>query len=235
VHADVVALLALQKEDDLLDAIRRKIDSMAPRLAALDQVRDRAATAMRQLQGAVEADEKKQRDLSQRLTDHKVRHERNVAQLDQVKRMREATAAMAQVEMGRKVLLELENELRDVSSRVTNGRKALNEQQASFAELEAEQAAAREALRQERERLDGDLQAAGVIREQAATLVTMTLRYKYDRIRARRRNQSIFVLSAGACGNCDTAVPVQRRKVMVQTGVIELCEACGVLVYAGEA
>jgi predicted nucleic acid-binding Zn-ribbon protein len=235
VHPDVVALLALQLEDDVVDGIRRTIESMSPRMAALDAVRDRAATAMRQLQGAIEADERKQRDLTQRLADHKVRHERNMAQLDHVKRMREATAAMAQVEMGRKVLVELESELRDVSSRVTNGRKALQEQQASFAELEAEQAAARDGLREERERLDREFATANAVRQERAAAVTAALRAKYDRIRARRRAQSIFTLSSGACGNCDTAVPVQRAKVMVQTGVIELCEGCGVLVYAGEA
>jgi predicted nucleic acid-binding Zn-ribbon protein len=225
-------LLALQEEDEQVDAIREKIDGMAPRVAALDQVRDKAAGAMRQLQGAIEADERKQRDLTQRLADHKVRHERNVTQLDQVKKMREATAAMAQVEMGRKVLLELEGELRDVTSRVNNGRKALVEQQEAFTLLESEQAAERATIAAERAALDTELGAAGAVRDERAAAVASALRSKYDRIRARRRSQSIFTLTSNACGNCDTAIPVQRRTVMVQTGCVELCEACGVLIYA---
>jgi uncharacterized protein len=232
VHADVVTLLALQQEDDVVDGIREKIDGLAPRLAVLDKVRDRSATAMRQLQSAIEADERKQRDLTTRLADHKSRHERSVAQLDQVKKIREATAAMAQVEMGRKVLLELEGELRDVTSRVTNGRKALQEQQEAFAQLESEQAAERNAIEGERLVLDKELAEARGVREGRAGAVSGGLRVNYDRIRARRRSQSIFSLTSGACGNCDTAIPVQRRTVMQQTGCVELCEACGVLIYA---
>ncbi|MGQ0764167.1 MAG: zinc ribbon domain-containing protein [Gemmatimonadota bacterium] len=233
-HSDVVSLLALQQEDDVVDAIRSRIDEMAPRLSALDKVRDRASHAMRQLQSAIEADEKKQKELNQRLADHKVRHDRNVAQLDQVKRMREATAAMAQVEMGRKVLVELESELRDVTSRINNGRKALQEQQTAFAQLEAEQASAREALAAERATLDSELNSATAVRDERAQAVLGGLRVKYNRIRSRRRSRSVFTLSAGACGNCDTALPVQRRSVMVQTGCIELCEGCGVLIYAAD-
>jgi predicted nucleic acid-binding Zn-ribbon protein len=55
---------------------------------------------------------------------------------------------------------------------------------------------------------------------------------KYDRIRARRRAQALFALDNGACSCCDTAVPMQRRSRMASTGVIEVCEACGVLLYA---
>lgn len=233
-HVDVVALLALQKEDDALDAIRARGRDVAPRLAALDVVRDRAAAAMQQLQSAIEADERKHRDLTARFADHKVRHERNVAQLDVVKRMREATAAMAQVEMGRRILVELETEVRDLAGRVAGGHKALREQEAAFERLGAEQAAARAALEGERGALEGELRAAGEIRSRAAEAVERALRSRYDRIRARRNAACVFVLSGGACGNCDTAVPVQRRSVMMQTGVVESCEACGVLVYAGE-
>ena len=64
--------------------------------------------------------------------------------------------------------------------------------------------------------------------------VTGSLRAKYDRIRSRRHAQAIFALVDGACGSCDTAVPVQRRTVMSSAGAIDVCEGCGVLLYAAE-
>ena len=42
----------------------------------------------------------------------------------------------------------------------------------------------------------------------------------------------LYALDNGACSCCDTAVPVQRRSMMATTGIIEVCEACGVLLYA---
>ena len=54
---------------------------------------------------------------------------------------------------------------------------------------------------------------------------------KYDRIRGKR-TQALYALRGGSCGNCDTAVPLQRRNIMAGSGQIEVCEACGVLLYA---
>jgi predicted nucleic acid-binding Zn-ribbon protein len=54
---------------------------------------------------------------------------------------------------------------------------------------------------------------------------------KYDRIRGKR-TQALYALRGGSCGNCDTAIPLQRRNLMSGTGQIEVCEACGVLLYA---
>ena len=61
--------------------------------------------------------------------------------------------------------------------------------------------------------------------------VPAALRQRYDRIRNKRRVHVVVPLTAMACGACDTAIPMQRRHVMSTGTVIELCEACGVLMY----
>jgi predicted nucleic acid-binding Zn-ribbon protein len=66
----------------------------------------------------------------------------------------------------------------------------------------------------------------------AATLVPEGLRSKYDRIRGgKKRTEAVFAMSGMSCGNCDTAIPMQRRHVMNNTGAIDVCEGCGVLMY----
>jgi uncharacterized protein len=62
--------------------------------------------------------------------------------------------------------------------------------------------------------------------------VARPLLHKYDRIRSRRRSTAVFALREVSCGNCDTAIPLNRRSIMINTGTIETCEACGVLLYA---
>ncbi len=231
-HPEVTALLALQEEDEVLEGIQSRMDAVAPRLQALDAAREKAQRAMRQLQGSIEVDERKQHEVAHRLAEHKIRHDHNMAQLDQVKRMREATAAVAQVEMGRKVLVELEGEVRDLSNRVTNARQALSEQQARIAELDEQQASLREEIAGETKALDAEMKVARVARDAKAADVPRVLLSKYDRIRARRRSRSVFPLDGGACGACNTAIPVQRRSSMGTTGACEFCEECGVLMYA---
>jgi predicted nucleic acid-binding Zn-ribbon protein len=234
INPDVQALIDLQAEDDLVEEIVAQLDAIAPRLAALDSVRAAAAKAIQQLRAAVEADDRKRTELGLRLTEHKERHDKNVAQVDLVKRMREATAAVAQVEMGKKVLLELEQSHRDVLNRATEGRKVLAEKEAALDNLDVQQVAARDAIKAEQAALGGTLQAAQAKRAARAESVSGPMRAKYDRIRQRRKSQSLFAIESGACSACDTAIPVQRRQAMSNSGSVEVCEGCGVLIFAKE-
>lgn len=234
VHPDVTALLAVQAEDDILDAIVAQLEAVEPRLTALDTARDRASKLIKDLNSQIEQDEQKRTELVERLGEHKQRQERNVAQLDVVKRMREATAAVTQVEMGRKILLELENSVRDITSRLAEARKNLEVRQAELARLDQDQEAERQAIQKEQQALKASLDAARATRDEKASKVPPQLRARYDRIRARRRSTSLFSLHSGACGSCDTSIPVQRRYAMISSGNIEVCEGCGVLIYAME-
>jgi predicted nucleic acid-binding Zn-ribbon protein len=226
------ALLALQAQDDVVDALQKRLDALSPRLAELDVVRQRTMKSIDETRAGTEADERRQRELEGRISDHRQKHDRNVAHLDAVKRMREATAAMLQVEAGRKMLLEEETELRSLVGRVSDSHASLKRQEASLNDLDASQADARAQIEGERAELQGEFAAAAGLRKSLAAEVESALLQKYDRIRNRRHAQALYVLDNGACSCCDTAVPVQRRSMMASTGVIEVCEACGVLLYA---
>ena len=225
-------LLALQAQDDVVDGLVARLNALTPRISALDAERDRAKRLLDESQVLVEADERRQRELEGRISEHRQRHERNLTHLDSVKRMREATAAMSQVEAGRKVLVEEESELRGLVSRISDGHTAIRKQEKGLADLDAEQSDARDVIASEREQIDQELAAAKAVRQEIASAVDPTLLQKYERIRNRRHAQAVFVLNGGACSSCDTSVPVQRRKMMASTGAIEVCEACGVLLYA---
>ncbi|MFN8581941.1 MAG: hypothetical protein U0163_13330 [Gemmatimonadaceae bacterium] len=100
--------------------------------------------------------------------------------------------------------------------------------------MDEEQAAERAALDAERLALESELAEARGKRNNTSVGVRGVLLSKYDRIRGRRRAQAVFALADGACACCDTAVPVQRRILMTSSGSIEVCETCGVLLYATE-
>lgn len=225
-------LLKLQQQDDVVDGLVRRIETLTPRLASLDVARANAVRTLEETRTLVDADERRQREIEGRISDHRQRHERNLAHLDAVKRMREATAAMAQVEAGRKVLLEEESELRGLVSRIADGHAAIRRLEKGLADLDEEQAADRSQIGEERAQLQEELGAARGVRQQLALAVDSSVLHKYDRIRNRRHTQAVFALNGTACSSCDTAVPVQRRKMMATTGAIEVCEACGVLLYA---
>jgi predicted nucleic acid-binding Zn-ribbon protein len=208
--------------------------ALQPRLNDLDRERQVAADALHRARALVESEEKRQHELQTRLGELKHSHERNLHNLDAVKKAKEAAAAMSQLEVTRKQLGDIEMELQSVARRLTDARAAVHVQEKALADLEKSQTATREEIGRERTALKEQLDGARAKRDGTAQKVSRPLLSKYDRIRGRKRVQALYPLRGPSCGNCDTAIPMQRRNMMMGTGQIEVCEACGVLLYAGE-
>jgi predicted nucleic acid-binding Zn-ribbon protein len=228
---EVEALLALQHDDLKIREIEDQIRSLDPQLADLDKRRDQAASALSRAQTGVQAEEKKQRELQGRLSQHKQMQARNLHQLEDVKRMREATAATAQVESTRRLMAEDESELAILGRRLSEMHAAVAASEKALAEVEQEQSETRPAIESQRSELQSQLDAARKQRDAKAGGVSRPMLGKYDRIRGKR-TRALYALRGGSCGNCDTSIPLQRRNLMAGTGQIEVCEACGVLLYA---
>jgi len=228
---EVEALLALQEDDLKIREIENQLRALDPQLADFDRKREQAAAALARAQAAVEVEEKKQRELQGRLAQHKLMQERNLHQLEDVKRMREATAATAQVESTRRLMAEDESELAILGRRLNEMNATVAASKQALAALEQEQEAARPEIEAKRSALQAQLDAAKRDRDGRAVSLSRPMLGKYDRIRGKR-TQALYALRGGSCGNCDTAVPLQRRNIMAGSGQIEVCEACGVLLYA---
>ena len=228
---EVEALLALQEDDLKIREIEAQIRELDPTLAEFDKRRDQVLATLARAEIAVAAEEKKRGELQARLAQHKQMQERNLHQLDDVKRMREATAATAQVESTRRLMAEDESEIAILGRRITEMNAAVASSRDALAALEAAQLAARPEIEAKRASLQSQLEAAKRDRDGRAGSVARPMLGKYDRIRGKR-TQALYPLQGGSCGNCDTAVPLQRRNIMASSGQIEVCEACGVLLYA---
>lgn len=228
---EIEALLALQDDDLKIREIESQIRTLDPKLAELDKRREEASAALIRAQAVVQTEEKKQRELQSRLAQHKLMQERNLHQLDDVKRMREATAATAQVESTRRLMAEDESELATVGRRLAELNAAVAAATNALSAVEKEQESTRPDIESQRAALQTQLTDARKERQSRAAAVPTPILGKYDRIRGKRP-QALYTLRGGSCGNCDTAIPLQRRNMMAGTGHIEVCEACGVLLYA---
>jgi len=228
---EVEALLALQEDDLKIREVEAQIRALDPQLVEFDRRRDQALAVLARAEIAVAAEEKKRGELQARLAQHKQMQERNLHQLDDVKRMREATAATAQVESTRRLMAEDESEIAILGRRITEMNAAVASSRQALATIEEEQKAARPEIEAKRASLQSELNDARQDRDGRAGSVSRPMLGKYDRIRGKR-TQALYPLRGGSCGNCDTSIPLQRRNIMSGTGDIEVCEACGVLLYA---
>jgi predicted nucleic acid-binding Zn-ribbon protein len=114
----------------------------------------------------------------------------------------------------------------EMNTTIANSKEALEAVELEQLETRPEIESRRAALRSQRDEAMTD-------RNGRAGAVSRPMLGKYDRIRGKRE-QAIYPLRGGSCGHCDTAVPLQRRNMMSGTGQIEVCEACGVLLYAAD-
>jgi predicted nucleic acid-binding Zn-ribbon protein len=232
VSPDLEAVLALQAEDTIVAQLNEKLRKLDSQLIALDAERKHLEDSLARAKSTAEQEEKKRRELSIKVEDHKAMQERNLATLDVVRKPKEATAAMAQVDMLKKVLSEEETDLHSLSLRVHDVHHAIDGQQKLLGELDLRQMEQREAHAKERAVIEKELSAAREIRNERATHVSKGILLKYERILSRNTSNVLYPLRGQACGRCDTAIPMQRRNAIAAGRAIDVCEACGVLLYA---
>ncbi len=229
--SEIQTLLALQADDLVIHDIETQIAALEPRIAELDARRRRLADVVERQQTVVTAEEKKQAFLRDKIAEHRGLIDRNQAQLDAVKTMRQATAAASQMEQAKKIVAGEESDLLALNRRLEEMRGGLNNAKTELAALEAEQATARGEVGAQRAGLEAELAEAASKRAASAQSVDAPLRMRYDRTRNKKRVHVVVALNGLACGACDTAIPMQKRHAMLATHSIELCEVCGVLMF----
>ena len=231
---EVAALLEVQNEDLRSYEIEDKLGALAPRLAALEQDRKRAAEAAAQAHKQVEGEEQRQREIQDRLRQHRDMRDKSETLLGQVSAPREAAAAMAQIEQAKRFIADEERDLAVLQQRLTELRKVTVEREQAVKDIEKVQETTRASLAADRTALEGELNQVKALRETKAGSVPRSLLQRYDRIRAKRRSTAVYPLRGQSCAHCDTAIPVQRHSTMASTGQTEVCEGCGVLLYAAD-
>jgi uncharacterized protein len=234
VHPDVAALLAVQDDDVAIHELETRLAELTPRLAAMAKERDKALAALQQAKQVSEGEERRRHEIADRVSQHRALQEKNQAALNGVTSMREATAATAQLESAKRMIDEDERELAAIGQRLVESNRQVEERQRTAEALEAAQAEARDSLAADQKALEKELKAAREAREAKAKAVPRTLLTRYDRIRSRKRIHAVYPLRGGSCGHCDTLLPLQRRSIMIGTGATEVCEGCGVMLYAAE-
>lgn len=233
-HPDVAALLAVQTDDIEIHGLEERLAALMPRLEAMAKEQERAGTALEQARQAVDAEERRQRDVRGRLDQFKQLEERNQAQLNAVTSAREATAATAQLDQARKMIGEAQRELDGITHRLGDLRHAVTDRDHLLRDVERAQRELRESLDADRAAIEAQLADVRARRNERAQKVPRALLQRYDRIRSRKRVHAVFPLRGHSCANCDTVIPLQRRSAMAGSGATEVCEGCGVLLYAGE-
>jgi uncharacterized protein len=232
VNPDIERLLTLQRDDAELDGLNRRLHDLDAGVRALERERADAAANVDKARADLAAEEKRQRELQSKFSEHKQLQEKNLAQLDAVKKAREATAAMSQIDITRRALMQDESDLQTAEQRARSLRDQVVARELVLMEVDERIRDTRASTAGEREIIEREIAAAQAKRESSARDVTPRLLTAYDRLRRRGRGTPLAEIRGASCSACNTAIPMQRRNQIMSGTTIDACEGCGVLLYA---
>ena len=231
-HPDLEALLVLQECDQAVRAADAALAALDPEMRALDDAAQAGERALERARRGVDDAVGRREDLEKRIANHRVMQDQRRQKLEWVRGAKEASSIMAELDLTRSVLVKDEADYMRSGDAVTAAELGAAEAESALEDLRAAQAPLREALGARRDALVAERERAASDRRQQAAQVQADLLVRYERIRRGKAPFALYPLHADACGHCFTAVPTQRRALILRGTAIDGCEACGVLLYA---
>lgn len=230
-QVDLDVLLDLQEKDNAVRQAEGRLEALRPQIDSLDAALSEADAAVGKARENAEQAEERRVELEGRIESYRVMQERRRQRLEWVSGAKEASAIMAELDLARSVLAKEEAEWIRSADRVQEAEKLVAEAQAVVEQVKETQAPQRDELAAATAEIEREIEAATVIRDQAAGQIQPRMLELYRRILKGRAPQALYPLRGGACGHCFTAVPLHRRQQIENGEAVEACEACGVLVY----
>ncbi len=233
-HPDVQSLLAVQVDDLHVYELEDRLASLAPRLAALEKEHGKVQGQLDRARAGVEAEEHHHREALIKVETHRALVDRSQRAYESVTSPKEANAAITQLEQTKRMQDDSQREAAQFQGRVNEQRHQVADLEVALAAVESRQEETRAQLDTERQAIVAELEAAKAKRHAKANSVPRSMLTIYDKVRVRKRAVIVYSLRGPSCSSCDTAIPTQRRAAMAATGALEMCEGCGVLLYAGD-
>ncbi|MGI9076761.1 MAG: zinc ribbon domain-containing protein [Gemmatimonadaceae bacterium] len=233
-HPDLQVLIALQRDGVEVDRIEKAIRDLSVREVELDRERTASVEMIQRLRSEVEVTAARNRELQNKIDEHRRTQERSLAHVDHIRKARDANAAKTEMDLVQRVLAADEKEQLALNGRVADLLQNIDMCELELAEIDERQFRPRADLAVERKALAEGLAVARAKRGESAVKVTRSMLAKYERIRTRGPMAALVPVRDGSCGRCHMAIPMQRRSAILAGNSIESCEGCGVLLHAAE-
>jgi hypothetical protein len=215
-------LHALQKVDLEILELQRAGDAHPKRLAELDQLLSSARTGVEAERSRVLDNERARRDKEAEIQAEKDKVKKWESRLSDMRTTREYAALAREIDIAKKSILNLEEEL-----------KALVEQVAELSRREDGTAAERAELTSRIGSLTSQVKELSEKRVAVAMSADPTLVGRYDSIR-RKRGSGVVPVINGTCKGCNMRIPPQLQNILRSGATIEVCPSCQRLIFASE-
>lgn len=228
----VEALLRLQEIDAAIDEKTRRLEELERETAgeeeALVEVEGRAAAARKKVEEA----EAELRRIERSVQAGRATLKRLEARAQEVQNMKQHLAVRTEADTARRNLRMAEEDALDVMQELEDGRSLLRELEEELEERRRGHEARTAEVRAERAALEEEIALQRDHRKNRETRLGGRALRLYHKVRSGRARRALAPMTAdGVCGSCYTAIPLQRQADIRSGRRLEVCEGCGVILY----
>jgi predicted nucleic acid-binding Zn-ribbon protein len=230
--------LQVLKELQALDRQRRELMQQRQQFdgegAGLQAELDRLQEMVDSLAAAIAAGQADRQEVVAKLDHERGLAARAEARLPQIKTQREYLAVLKEVDLAKKQMKELNDQLaaKDRELEALNADKA--EKDGELADLATRTAARRAELDAAIAALETGLADQGRQRDQLTGQLPVALRKRYDMLLERRNGLAVVEARDGACLGCHMHLPPQLFNRLYVAKEVQNCPHCNRLLYLGE-
>ena len=225
----------LQQIDLQLEELKSKVAEFDPLLAEVEEPALAYEREVVTLKSRVQEMKVEERRLEHSADDRRSRSRMLQERLKAVRNLREEAAVRAEMDLLKMALEGDEQEALTLLDQIRKMEERLEEQEAALEEARAAVEPRRLELLEGQNKALEEFAALKERRKSYASGVPSRDLQNYERIRGGGRSVAVATLTQdGACGHCFGMVPLQLQNEIRKGAVSIACEACGVLLGAGD-
>ncbi|NNN06730.1 MAG: hypothetical protein HKL90_12585 [Elusimicrobia bacterium] len=230
----LIALVALQEKDKVLDARQKDVDAVPPRIAA---VKSDLAEEKKRMDAAkaktLELEKrKKSKELDAAAKEEAAR--KHGGQLNDVKSNDAYKALQAEIAKEKAIVGDIETEILQLMEEIDTSRGEEKALAAELKKIEEFSKSDLEKLEAELSHAKGEHAAAKAARDAAAAPVPADVLRVYDHIRSRGKPDAAVPVVDGHCGACQITLAPSLVAEVAKLKSLAVCESCQRILYKPE-
>jgi predicted nucleic acid-binding Zn-ribbon protein len=228
------ALVALQDKDKVLDAIQKDIDSVPPRIAA---VQADLANEKKRMDAAkaktIELEKKKKtKELDAASKEDAAR--KHQAQLNELKSNDAYKAMQVEIEKEKAAAGDIETEILQLMEEIDKSKAAEKALAAELKKIEDFSKTDLQKLEAELSHAKGRFDGAKTERDAAAEPVPPELMKVFNHLRSRGKPDAVVPVVDGHCGSCQMTLSPALIAEVAKLKSLAICESCQRILYKPE-
>lgn len=229
------ALLDLQDLDEKVSEARDQVRHFGPQLEEIEGPIEAAASEVETVRKRLDEMKAEARRLERGADDKRAQMAKYEARLERVRNAREEAAARAEIDLISKAVEADEADYVNLTDQIKRTELKLDELEKALDALREEAAPRREELLAKKDEAESQLQILADERKNKLVRLDARAGRLYEQIRGGKTRVALAELTAdGACGHCFSMIPIQERNEIKRKEALHRCEACGVILYAGD-